>query len=70
MWRSCYITLAGIGVHHHHHHQFFIDQVKINSMKTVKIIITATWQGDSEKTKESPRQLPPHEHLIQNTYAN
>ena len=47
--------------------QFFIDQVDINSMQTVKIINTATWQGDSEKTKESPRQLPPHKHLIQNT---
>ena len=47
--------------------QFFIDQVDINSMQTVKIINPATWQGDSEKTKESPRQLPPHKHLIQNT---
>ena len=31
-------------------------------MQTVKIINTATWQGDSEKTKESPRQLPPRKH--------
>ena len=35
-------------------------------MKTEKIINTATWQGDSEKTKEckeTPRQLPPHKHI-------
>ena len=51
-------------------HQFFIDQVKINSMKTVKTLTTATWQEDREKTKESPRQLPLHKHLTQNTYAN
>ena len=50
--------------------QFFIDQVNINSMQTVKIINTTTWQGDSKNTKESPRQLPPHKHLIQHTYAN
>ena len=53
-----------------HHHQFFITRMKINSMKTVKTLTTATWQEDREKTKESPRQLPPHKHLIQNTYAN
>ena len=46
--------------------QFFIDLVDINSMQMIKIIKTPTWQGDSEKTKESPRQLPPHKHLIQN----
>ena len=28
--------------------QFFIDQVDINSMQTVKIINTATWQGDND----------------------